>query len=80
MKDLKVKWLPETFAIVSLSIATSQTAPAMCGPSASGRSRVVVATAPARLIVISGEKELKADVGTTLGSSGVAQLLQQSRG
>ena len=80
MKNLKVKWLPETFVIASLSIATSQTAPAMCGHSASGRSRAVITTAPARLIVISGEKELKADVRLRPGSPGVAQLLQQIRG
>ena len=80
MKDLKVKWLPETFAIVSLSFATSQPTPATCGPNELGRSRAAAITAPARLIVISAGKELKADMCITPGSPGMAHLLQQGSG
>lgn len=63
MKNLNVKWVPETFAIVSLTIATSQHA------TAESHSHLEELTklphvAGTKHIVISGGKELKAYVRT----------------
>ena len=64
MRHLNVKWVPGTFAIISLTVATTQ------HPSPAGRQsqsegcRPLIAAAGTKLIVISGERELKADVRT----------------
>jgi hypothetical protein len=66
MKHLNVKWVPETFAIVSLTIATTE-ASQRCEEVGSARAPIAIASvAPTKLIVISGSHELQAAVTTTM--------------
>lgn len=60
MKNLNVKWLPETFAIVSLSFSA--------GPSAESGATILDqcdrGDVPGKLIIISDGGELRAEVAT----------------
>jgi len=64
MKHLNVNWLPETFAIISLTVvpASGASLPQSCegAPDSISFPRT-------KLIVISGQGKLKADVRTALG-------------
>ena len=63
MKHLNVKWVPETFAIFSLTVSGPQM-PA-CHRSSAQLKSVPASTVPCtRLIVISEESKLKADILT----------------
>ena len=65
MKHLNIKWVPETFAIVSLTMITSEPA-APCPETAPSQDPFVIAgLARTKHIVISGRHELKAAVTTT---------------
>ena len=59
MKRLKVKWVPENYASIPLTEAVSH--PITLNQLSTSRD-IVSATPCARLIVISGSGELKADV------------------
>lgn len=63
MKNLNVNWVPGTFAIVSLTIATSPQAPTR-GYAELAEAGSVGAVPTTKFIVISGERELRADVRT----------------
>ena len=82
MKHLNVKWVPETFAIFSLSVAPSLlTSPDRDSGSAEPNSVPVSAAVPCtRIIVISEGGKLKADVITEQVNSlgAVPELAQMS--
>ena len=62
MKNLNVNWVPGTFAVVSLTIATSPQAAPLSHCAKLGATRAGAEIPATKLIVISGERELKADV------------------
>lgn len=61
MKHLNVRWVPETFAIVSLTVAASQQHAPWREP-ATAAAPADESASRGRLIVISGKTVLKADV------------------
>jgi hypothetical protein len=65
MRHLNVKWLPETFAIFSLTVAPAQETAASRGSEELGKGHNgIPAAAPVKVIVISGGRELCAAVTT----------------
>jgi hypothetical protein len=63
MKELNVKWLPETFAIVSLTICAAPSAEA-CTTTPKEPETALYTDAPGKLIIISDGSELRANVAT----------------
>ena len=71
MKHLNIKWLPETVANVSLTIAKAQESQ----HEAADSSRIpmpLASLARMKVIVISGRHELKAAVSTTAAALALA--------
>jgi hypothetical protein len=64
MKHLTIKWVPETVAIVSLTIAVSPEIESPC-EQATSPGMELARTPRTKLIVISGTKELRANVTTS---------------
>src|SRR5688572_22424603 len=63
MNKLNVRWLPETFAIVSLTISKTPLTEVCVAPFNESPSRVHT-HAPGKLIVVSDGRELRAHVAT----------------
>jgi hypothetical protein len=64
MKTLKVKWLPDTFVVVSLTISAAPS-PEICAAPLNEASNAGLQTgAPGKLIIISDSRELRANVAT----------------
>lgn len=63
MKKLNVNWLPETFAIVSLTISVAPSTEICAAPFNESNARFQTG-APGKLIIISDGRELRANVTT----------------
>jgi hypothetical protein len=64
MKKLNVNWLPETFAMVSLTVSAAPASEICAAPPNELSTASFQTGAPGKLIIISEGRELRANVAT----------------